>query len=57
MLVANRRLSAVAEALAHNLQGFSQQVEATPRRGAEGVFMVRPVAYTPDGVIRASFSK
>ena len=57
MLVVNRRLSAVAEALAHNLQGFSQQVEATPRRGAEGVFMVRPVAYTPDGVIRASFSK
>ena len=45
MLVVNRRLSAVAEALAHNLQGFSQQVEAAPRGGAEGVFMVRPVAY------------
>ena len=45
MLVANRRRSAVAEALAHDMQGFSQQVEAAPRGGEEGVFMVRPVAY------------
>ena len=45
MVVAQRWRSAVAEALAHNLQGFSQQVEAAPRGGAEGVFMVRPVAY------------
>ena len=44
-LASHRRRSAVAEALAHNLQGFSQQVEAAPRGGAEGVFMVRPVAY------------
>ena len=30
MLAAHRRRSAVAEALAHDLQGFSQQVEAAP---------------------------
>ena len=51
MLMAHRRRTAVTEALAHNLQGFSQQVEATPRGGAEGVFMVHPVAYPLDGVI------
>ena len=57
MEVAHRRRSAVTEALANNLQGSSQQLEAAPRGGAEGVFMVRPVAYPPDGVIRASFCK
>ena len=57
MLVAHWRRSAVVEALAHDLQGFSQQVEAAPRGGAEGVFMVRPVAYPPDDVIRTSFCK
>ena len=57
MLAAHRRRSAVAEALAHDLQGFSQQVEATPGGGPEGVFMVLPVAYPPDGVVRASFCK
>ena len=56
MEVAHRRRSAVTEALANNLQGSSQQLEAAPRGGAEGVFMVRPVAYPPDAVIRASFS-
>ena len=30
-------VSAVAEALAHNLQGYSQHVEAAPRGGAEGI--------------------
>ena len=57
MLAAHRRRSAVAEALAHDLQGFSQQVEAAPRGGAEGVLMARLVAYLPDGVVRASFRK
>ena len=56
MVVTHRRRSAVADVLAHNLQGFSEQVEAAPRGGADGVFTVRPVAYPP-GVIRASFSK
>ena len=45
MVVAYRRRSAVAEALAHNVQVVSQQVEAAPRGGAKGVSMVRPVAY------------
>ena len=57
MLAAHRRWSAVAGVLEHDLQGFSQQVEAVLRGCAEGVFMVRPVAYPPDGVIRASFCK
>ena len=56
MLAAHRRWSAVAGVLEHDLQGFSQQVEAVLRGCAEGVFMVRPVAYPPDAVIRASFS-
>ena len=51
MLAAHRRRSAVTEALAHDLQGFSQQVEAMPPGGAKGVFMVRPVAYPPDDVL------
>ena len=37
MVLAHRRRSAVAEALAHNLQGYSQHVEAAPRGGAEGI--------------------
>ena len=57
MSVAYRRRSAVAEALAHYLQGVFQQVEAVPRGGAKGVFMVRAVAYPPDVVARASFCK
>ena len=36
---AYRRRSAVAQALAHNLQGCSQQGEAAPRVGVEGVVM------------------
>ena len=56
-MAAHQRLSAVAEALAHDVQGSSQQVEAAPRGGAEGVSMVRPVSYLPDGVVRASFCK
>ena len=43
MLAAHRRRSAVAEALAHDLQGFSQQVEAERCRAAERVFVVRLV--------------
>ena len=57
MLAAHRRWSAVAGVLERDLQGFSQQVEAAIRGGAEGVFMVRPVAHPPDGVMRASFCK
>ena len=57
MLVTHRRRIAVAEALTHDLRGCSQRVEAVPRGGAEGVSMVRPVAYPPDGVVRASFCK
>ena len=57
MLAAHRRRSAVAEALAHNLQDFFQQVEAAPPGGAEGVLVVRPVANPPDSVVRASVRK
>ena len=57
MLAANRRRSAAAEALAHDLQGFFKQVEAAPRGRADSVFMVHSVANPPDGVVRASFHK
>ena len=57
ILAAHRRRNAVAEVLAHDLQGFSQLVEAAPCGGAKGVFMVRAVAYPLDGVVRTSFCK
>ena len=44
MLVAHRWRSAVAQALAHDLQRFYQQVETAPRGRVEDVFVVRPVA-------------
>ena len=43
VLAAHRRRSAVTEALAHDLQGFSQQVEAMPPGGGKGRF------YGPSG--------
>ena len=55
MLAVHWRRRAVTGALAHDLQGFSQQVEATPCGGVEGVFVVRPVAYPLDGVIWVSY--
>ena len=57
MVVAHLWRSPVAKALPHNLQGFSQQVDASPRGGAEGVVMVHQVACPLDGVIRVRFCK
>ena len=57
MVDAHRRWITVTEALARNLQGFCQQLEAAPRGGAEVVFIIHPIAYPPEGVIRASFRK